>query len=1356
MALGCRALAQEGATATPLALHPDNPHYFLFRGKPVILLTSGEHYGAVLNRAFDYRPYLDELKAHGFNLTRTFSGTYREVPGSFNIENNTLAPAHKDYLAPWARSQKPGASDGLNKFDLTRWDPAYFARLRDFVRQAGRRGIVVEMVLFCTLYNDDLWKVSPMNAINNVNDIGKVARREVFTLKEGALTAAQEAAARKIVSDLGEFDNVYFEVCNEPYFEGVTQAWQDRIIAAIVDAEKDRRHRHLIAQNIANGSKKVDGANSAVSIFNFHYATPPDTVGQNYHLNKAVGDDETGFRGTGDLPYRQEAWDFLIAGGAVFSNLDYSFNVLNPDGSFKVKTSPGGGGPEIRRQLAGLKRFVEGFDFVKMRPANSLLRRVAIRPRPTPAGAKPGPAPTARVLAEVGSQYAVYLRGGVAAEFVLDLPPGRYLAEWVYPAAGKVVPTPAFEHKGGGRAFSIAEYTDDIAVKIARHKDNPPGPAGRPLAKAAMPALLQQKCVRCHSGKAPKGELDLTSLERAWKGGESGPVLVAGKPGESLLYEKVHQGAMPPGKRDRLTPAEVESVRHWIAGLQKPGRRPGGKGTGATAETVTQHDVIPILLRRCTVCHGLRRKEGGLDLRSRESMVRGGKSGPAIIPGDAEESRLIQKIRNGEMPPRKRLVEVSVQPIEQAETEVLARWIGAGAPEVSIKPDVATRTPDRLVTDKDRDFWAFRAPKPVAVPAVQNAVLIRNPIDAFVARKLEQKGLAPAPESDRLTLLRRAYHDLTGLPPEPEEVQAFLADSSPDAYERLIDRLLASPRYGERWGRYWLDLAGYADSEGKREQDLSRPHAWRYRDYVIRSFNADKGYDRFLLEQIAGDELADYEHAPEITQEIYDNLVATGFLRMAPDATWANITGFIPDRIEVIADEIDVLGSAVMGLTMKCARCHSHKFDPIPQRDYYRLAAVFKGALDEYDWLKPDVQPGLGPISHDIVGGRHLPFVTTTERQAWEQRRAALAKQEGAKQARGLPEPRIQALWDRGEPSPTYIYRRGDPLRPGRLVGPGVPSVLTDGKTPLEVKPPWPGAKQSGRRLAFARWLTQPDHPLTARVLVNRLWKHHFGTGLVKTLANFGKSGMLPSHPELLDWLALEFVRQGWSLKAMHRLMMTSATYRQNSAVTPNLERLDPDNALLSRMPMVRRDAESLYDSLLLVAGRLDAAMYGPGEQVTVRADGLVTPAGKASGWRRLVYVQQQRKRLPTHLETFDYPPMNPNCIERRDSTAATQALHLLNNRLVYRLAEHFAERVAKEVGPDEVSRLKRVYLIALSRLPNEEELQIGQAALARLVKRWDKHLGGAGSAPRAEVARRALTDFCHAIMNSADFLYVD
>jgi hypothetical protein len=743
------------------------------------------------------------------------------------------------------------------------------------------------------------------------------------------------------------------------------------------------------------------------------------------------------------------------------------------------------------------------------------------------------------------------------------------------------------------------------------------------------------------------------------------------------------------------------------------------------AEEVGPVDVRPIILRHCTACHGPRRQEGGLDLRTRASMLHGGKSGPAIVPGKPDDSRLIQKLRAGAMPPPTRLVEASVKPVDAIDVEKIAKWIAAGAPEIDIKPDIATTSPDPMVSDREREFWSFRPPKRPQVPTAGASPAARHPIDAFIVEKLRAKGLTLSPKADRLTLLRRASFDLTGLPPEPADVSGFLNDPRPDAYERMIDRLLASPHYGERWGRYWLDLAGYADSEGKREQDLPRPHAWRYRDYVLRAFNSDKPYDRFLLEQLAGDELADWHGT--ITPEIYDNLVATAFLKMAPDATWANITGYLGDRLEVIADEVDVLGSAVMGLSLKCARCHNHKFDPIPQRDYYRLLAVFKGALDEYDWLKPDVRPGLGPVSQDVSGGRLLSNIPASEKLGTDTQ--------------------IQALWDRGEPSPTYIYLRGDPLTPGRVVGPGVPSVLTDGHTPFDVKPPWPGAKSTGRRLAFARWLTRPDHPLTARVMVNRLWKLHFGAGIVKTLADFGKTGTPPTHPELLDWLATEFVNSGWSIKAMHRLMMTSATYRQRSAVTPEHERLDPDNALYSRMPLTRLDAESLYDALLRVSGRLDETAFGPADAVQKRGDGLITPAGTPRGWRRLVYVQQLRKAIPTHLENFDFPAMNPNCVERRDSTVAPQALHMMNNGMVQQLSEDFARRVLREADAGWPALIERAYLIALGRPPSDSERRVAFEALANLAQAWTG---------KPDASLRALATFCHALMNSAGFVYVD
>ncbi|MBI1903628.1 MAG: DUF1553 domain-containing protein [Planctomycetia bacterium] len=946
--------------------------------------------------------------------------------------------------------------------------------------------------------------------------------------------------------------------------------------------------------------------------------------------------------------------------------------------------------------------------------------------------------------------------------------------------------------------------------------------------------IFKAKCFRCHSGEGRKAELELSTHAGVLKGGESGPAVVAGKVDESLLYERVRGGEMPPDGKDPPAKEEIDLIRRWI----EAGAPAGEDKSSSASAALNQHDVLPILFRRCTVCHGAGAREAGLDLRSKGGMLAGGKSGPAIVPGKPDESLVIKRIRAGEMPPLRRIVEVSIKPIEPSETEIIARWIAQGAPEVDVKPDVATADGDPLVTDEDRNFWSFRPPRQVNVPTAPTPEAVRNPIDAFILQKLAEKGLTLSPEADRAALIRRVCLDLVGLPPSPEEVLSFVADPDPAAYEKLVDRLLASPRYGEAWGRHWLDLAGYADSEGKREQDIRRTFAYRYRDYVIRSFNADKPYDRFLLEQIAGDELADVENAAEITPELADNLVATGFLRMAPDPTWYNLTNFVPDRLEVLADEIDVLGSSVMGLTMKCARCHSHKFDPIPQRDYYRLLAVFKGAFDEHDWLKPNWHPGL---SSGQTAQRDMTLVATAERREWESQTASLQKQidelRGAieKQAQDVaqkifeqrlaalpeairedvraaldappdkrsavqaylaekfektlrvpreqlpaldesfkklseemqgrvsaleahkkPEPKIRALWDRGQPSPTYIYRRGDYLSPGRLVGPGLPSVLTDGKTPCVVEPPWPGAKKTGRRLAFARWLVAPDHPLTARVMVNRLWHHHFGRGLVRTLDNFGKAGSPPSHGELLDWLAVEFVRQGFSIKAMHRLMVTSATYRQASAVLPEHERLDPDNVFLSRMPMRRLSAEQLYDTMLLVAEKLREAPFGPPDALAVRADGLAAAAPSPAGWRRSIYLEQQRKVVATHLEAFDFPQMNPNCIERRSSTVAPQALLLMNNSMVNELAEGFARRVQGEAGDDPVRKVERVYLLAYGRPPDGEERQTGVAALAQFAAEWLRQLP-ADTADRAvESSRRALATYCHAILNSAEFLYID
>ncbi len=444
----------------PIALHPDNPHYFLWRGKPAVLVTSAEHYGAVLNLDFDYRKYLDTLAADGMNATRTFSGAYVEPAGAFKIVRNTLAPGLGRFICPWARSDQPGYAGGGNRFDLKRWDEAYFRRLKEFVGYAGRRGVVVELTLFCPMYADKQWELSPMNSSNNVNRVGAIGREDVYTLdRSGGLLEVQEALARKLVSELNPFDNVMFEICNEPYFGGVTMAWQHRIADVIEAAERALPRRHLITQNIANKHARIEKPHAAVSVFNFHYATPPDAVAMNYGLMKVIGDNETGFRGTNDAPYRIEAWEFILAGGGLFNHLDYSFVAGHEDGTFVYPaTQPGGGNAAFRRQMRILSEFIHSFDFVRMRPDNSVVRGGA------PAGGR------VRALVEPGRAMAIYVcseKSKGPAVLRIDLPEGGWQAEWIDTRTGAVAKRAAV--KGGGeRPLESPEFATDIALRLKK------------------------------------------------------------------------------------------------------------------------------------------------------------------------------------------------------------------------------------------------------------------------------------------------------------------------------------------------------------------------------------------------------------------------------------------------------------------------------------------------------------------------------------------------------------------------------------------------------------------------------------------------------------------------------------------------------------------------------------------------------------------------------------------------------------------------------------------------------------------------------------------------------------------------
>lgn len=916
--------------------------------------------------------------------------------------------------------------------------------------------------------------------------------------------------------------------------------------------------------------------------------------------------------------------------------------------------------------------------------------------------------------------------------------------------------------------------------------------------------ILKNKCGKCHSDKVSKGGLDLSSMDGIRRAGESEQSIVADSLDDSLLWTMTDDGDMPPEGEPRLTDNELKLIRKWItSGTHSL------KPSQVQKKQLGQHDVRPILLLRCAACHGAQRKDGGVDLRTTAGMRKGGTNGPALIPGKPGASLMIRRIESEACPPRDLLLKFFVRRPPKSEVDVLREWIANGAPEGDVEPDIATQQPDRLVSDDDRKHWAFQPPR-----RTQGM----NSIDDFILAKLDKNGVELSPEANRDTLIRRAYIDLIGMPPSTTEWKRWRESNDKQWYRKMIDQLLGSSQYGERWGRYWLDLAGYADSEGGVSADPVRKVAWKYRDYVIQSFNEDKPYDRFLLEQLAGDELIDHAKASAITQEMVDNLIATGFLRMGIDQTGSRTMNFVPERLGVVADAIGVVGSSVMGLTMECARCHSHKYDAIPHRDYYRFKAIFQGALDEHDWLtfknrtlnidiaarRERVAKVNPPLTKKIkrLEGRlkkaqnelrlvllqqHYPTQPETDRLATLaalriadnnrsqpqrnlverlQRAEAIPDDEQPAQVQAAmslvtdldweilqirrqlePSLAIRALWDRGVPSPTYVLRRGDHDKASRLVGPGVPSVLTDGQTPFEVTRPFPnGTPKSGRRLAFARWLTQPNHPLTSRVMVNRVWYHHFGRGLVTTMENFGVKGATPTHPKLLDWLAIEFVERGWSIKELHRLIMLSRSYRQSSHITEDRQRVDPQNRLLSHMPVRRMDAETIRDSLLSVAGQLDMAGGGPPDPITVSQNGLVSAIPLNSGrWRRSVYLQYRRTEIPSIMATFDYPEMGPNCTSRSNSTVSPQSLMMMNNEHVHQLARELAARIVSlKRDATKADQIRLASQLVLTREPTPQEETLGIEALTTLQSEWNGN------------EQAALASYCHTLLNSAAFLFVD
>lgn len=839
-------------------------------------------------------------------------------------------------------------------------------------------------------------------------------------------------------------------------------------------------------------------------------------------------------------------------------------------------------------------------------------------------------------------------------------------------------------------------------------------------------------------------------------------------------------------------------------------------------------DIRPILEGKCLSCHGDATAMGKLDLRTREAALAGGAHGVVLVPGNAEQSKLYRMVAGLEKPS----MPLQGTPLGPDQLAALKRWIDDGVQWDADRPMKAAPSPAvalsalerRVITAEERNYWAFKLPVQGAVPATDQT-RFTNPVDRFLEKARAERRLTAAPRADRLTLVRRVYLDLLGLPPTPAEVAEFMSDRTPQAWERLIDKLLASPHYGERYGRLWLDVARYADSAGF-EYDMHRPNAWRYRDYVIRSFNEDKPFDRFLIEQIAGD---------EVDGKNDDTLVATGFLRAGPRVLFREKDN--PERRFDYLDEIiGTIAKGTMGLTVNCARCHNHKFDPIAQRDYYALQASLFGYVETEVPLAPKAEADAYLAKNEEVSSRReelrkeisaveKPYRARLELEQIRKRfpdhvyRAA-SKPEGertpgermlavqvyeAVNVRGAEIDRIMSPEDgarkkdltakvaalekegpkalpmaeivtdgdhrfsplgagdevvscpkcrippafpgsylhkgpgRYEAPPSYFLIRGDVESRGSLMKPGFIEVITYGNPPTEV--PRPDGRTSGRRLALGQWIGSRSNPLTARVIVNRLWQKHFGRGIVATLENFGKMGEQPTHQDLLDWMAVEFMNGGWSIKRINKLMMMSEAYQMASAFeSPANSKNDLENRYLWRFRPQRLDAEIVRDSLLAAGGNLNLAVGGEPIFPVIPKDILAgqfrgkwenTPEGPAA-WRRGVYVYQRRSLPYPMFETFDHPDMNVTAGARNVSTVPTQALTLLNNPFVLSQAQRFADRLSQQAS-DPYTQVDQAYRTALARPATETEIRIG----VELIR------------------KQSLVSFTHVVLNLNEFMYM-
>jgi hypothetical protein len=733
-------------------------------------------------------------------------------------------------------------------------------------------------------------------------------------------------------------------------------------------------------------------------------------------------------------------------------------------------------------------------------------------------------------------------------------------------------------------------------------------------------------------------------------------------------------------------------------------------------------DVQPVFEKHCYACHGPSKQKSSYRLDVRAVAFRGGDfSEPAIVRGNAAASPLLTYVEGAGdvvMPPK----DSGQPPLDKTSVETLRRWIQEGAP-----------WPDERSGERAQ-HWSL---KPIVKPGIPAHT--GHPIDAFVQQTLSAKSLKPSPPADRRTLIRRVTFDLTGLPPTPEEIEAFLGDSSPDAWNNVVERLLKSPHYGERWGRHWLDVARYTESQGF-EYDRLRNNAWHYRDYVIKSFNDDKPYDQFIREQIAGDVLQ---------PQTRDGIVATSLLVCGPydqaGNKQANVTQRTITREEELEDLISVVGQSFLGLTINCARCHAHKFDPISHEEYYRIKSVFDGVLHgerplatdvelneaksriaqldaEIKKLDTEIKAGAESSSEQPDPGRSDPAARKKQLEMEREECVRVTKD-------------VTYAGTRQQPAPTKRFKRGNVTTPLEVVSAGALSAIDSLNSDFELAPEAP---EADRRRKFAEWLSDPKNPLPPRVIVNRVWHWHFGQGLVSTPNDFGASGSPPSHPELLDWLAAQFIEQGWSLKSLHRLIVTSQTYRQSSQFDAAAAAVDSENRLLWRYAPRRLEGEAVRDAILAASGLLNRQLGGPGFRPFTTTEFNATfyhlvdrPEPEFN--RRTVYRINVNSGKDPLLESLDCPDPSVKTPRRGITTTPLQALELMNNPFVQRQTAHLARRVADETGNDTERSIDRAYLLALGRSPTNAEMNRAKQA----------------------VQERGLTSVCWALLNSTEFIYV-